>query len=69
MDRLSRIVDELLLLSRAGEHELPAEQIDLGEAARGACERWHKAAAERGVDLDCETGRGSGLRRGRAGRL
>ena len=54
VDRLSRIVDELLLLSRSGEHELPAGQIDLGEAAQGAYERWGKAAAERGVELACE---------------
>ena len=30
IDRLSLIVDELLVLSRAGEHELPAERVELG---------------------------------------
>ncbi len=40
IDRLSLIVDELLILSRAGEHELPGERIDLREAARRAAERW-----------------------------
>ena len=61
VDRLARIVDELLLLSRAGEHELPAERIDVADAARGACERWRKAAAERGVDLSCDTGPDAGF--------
>jgi signal transduction histidine kinase len=56
VDRLSRIVDELLILSRAGEHELPAEEIQLADAARRGCERWRKTAAERGIELACETG-------------
>jgi two-component system, OmpR family, sensor kinase len=60
VDRLSRIVDELLLLSRAGEHELPAERIELGEAGRRACERWRKAAADRGVELACRAAAGTG---------
>jgi signal transduction histidine kinase len=61
IDRLSHVVDELLILSRAGEHELPAEEIDLAAAGRRGCERWRKAAAEREVGLDCraETGAGS----------
>ncbi len=33
IDRLSQIVDELLILSRAGEHELPGERVELAEAA------------------------------------
>ncbi len=52
IDRLSQIVDELLILSRAGEHELPGERIDLGEAAGRAAERWRDAARERGIALD-----------------
>jgi two-component system, OmpR family, sensor kinase len=51
IDRLSLIVDELLVLSRAGEHELPGEQVDLAEAARRAAERWEVAAAEQRIDL------------------
>jgi len=51
IDRLSQIVDELLILSRAGEHELPGERVDLGEAARRAAERWRRSAAERRIDL------------------
>jgi signal transduction histidine kinase len=54
IDRLSAIVDELLILSRAGEHELPGERLDLGEAARRAAERWRAAAADRGISLALE---------------
>jgi signal transduction histidine kinase len=52
IDRLSLIVDELLLLSRAGEHELPGERIDLAAAARRAAERWRGNAAEQGIELE-----------------
>ncbi|HEX5592998.1 MAG TPA: ATP-binding protein [Solirubrobacterales bacterium] len=51
IDRLSLIVDELLILSRAGEHELPGERIDLRAAVRRAAERWRAAAAERGIEI------------------
>ncbi len=69
IDRLSLIVDELLILSRAGEHELPGERLDLGAAARRAIERWQASAAERGIELEPHDGRrraGPGLVR-RAG--
>ena len=52
LDRLSLIVEELLILSRAGEHELPGERIDLGEAARRAASRWSAAAADRGIEME-----------------
>ncbi|HEU4737896.1 MAG TPA: HAMP domain-containing sensor histidine kinase [Solirubrobacterales bacterium] len=55
IDRLALIVDELLVLSRAGEHELPGERLDLAEAARRAVERWQAAAAERRIDLVAAT--------------
>ncbi len=55
IDRLSLIVDELLILSRAGEHELPGERIDLDEAAERAAERWRRAAAERDIEIEVET--------------
>lgn len=58
IDRLSLIVDELLILSRAGEHELPGERVDLGEAARRAAERWSGAARERGIALETRAGDG-----------
>jgi two-component system, OmpR family, sensor kinase len=57
IDRLSAIVDELLILSRAGERELPGEPVDLRRAARRAAERWRAAAAERGIELAVEDGR------------
>lgn len=52
IDRLSLIVDELLILSRAGEHELPGERIDLAGAARRAAERWRGTATERRIELE-----------------
>lgn len=58
IDRLSLIVDELLILSRAGEHELPGERIDLRAAAERAASRWRAAAAERGIELEIATGEG-----------
>ena len=51
IDRLALIVDELLVLSRAGEHELPAESVDLRDAATRATERLRGTAAERSVEL------------------
>jgi two-component system, OmpR family, sensor kinase len=58
IDRLSQIVDELLVLSRAGEHELPGERILLGEAIRQAAERWQPAAAERELEIRVSGGDG-----------
>jgi signal transduction histidine kinase len=52
IDRLSLIVEELLVLSRVGEHELPGERIDLNEAARRAAERWRHAAEERSIAIE-----------------
>ncbi len=60
IDRLSQMVDELLVLSLAGEHELPAEPVDLAEAANAAVERWRRNAAEAGIALEREE-RGGGL--------
>ena len=51
IDRLSLIVDELLILSRAGEHELPGERLDLNAAVERAAERWRATAADRGIEL------------------
>jgi signal transduction histidine kinase len=56
IDRLSLIVEELLVLSRAGEHELPAEEVDLGTAAERAAERWRHTAEERAVELEVRGG-------------
>ncbi len=52
IDRLSSIVDELLILSRAGEHELPGEELDLAAASHRAGERWRATAAEREIELE-----------------
>jgi signal transduction histidine kinase len=51
IDRLSQIVDELLVLSRAGERELPGELVDLRDASVRAVERWRDTAARRGIGL------------------
>jgi two-component system, OmpR family, sensor kinase len=52
VDRLSEMVDELLILSRAGEHDRPGEPVDLADFARRARARWRAAAAQRGVELE-----------------
>jgi len=52
VDRLAGIVEELLVLSRAGERELPGERLALGEVIERALERWSAAAADRGIALD-----------------
>jgi len=58
IDRLALIVDELLILSRAGEHELPGERLDLRTAVERAASRWRAAAAERGIELEIAIGEG-----------
>jgi signal transduction histidine kinase len=51
IDRLSLIVDELLILSRAGEHETPAESVDLGLAVKRSAERFAGTAAGSSIEL------------------
>lgn len=51
VDRLSKMVDELLVLSRAGERDAPGESIDLEELAGEACDRWVAAAGSRSIVL------------------
>ncbi len=51
VDRLAQMVDELLVLSRAGEHEQPGTQVDLAEAADRAVSRWQRAADDAGISL------------------
>jgi len=52
VDRLSQMVDELLVLSRAGERgSAAAEVIPLGAASDRALERWRAAAEEHGIEL------------------
>ena len=52
VDRLSEMVDELLVLSRAGERpSAAAEIVALAHAADRAVERWRATAEESGVTL------------------
>lgn len=53
VDRLSAMVEELLVLSRAGEADAlaEAETVDLGVAADAARRRWEGPARDGGVDL------------------
>ncbi len=60
VDRLSAIVEELLLLSSAGERSVSPEWIDLTEAARDARMRWRGLADERGIALDVRAGPSAG---------
>ena len=60
VDRLTAIVEELLLLSSAGERSAHPEWIDLAEAARDARLRWRGLADERGIALDVRAGAGAG---------
>jgi signal transduction histidine kinase len=50
VDRLSEIVDRLLVMSREIEQGVPT-QVDLGEAVRRAVERWHERAERRDASL------------------
>jgi signal transduction histidine kinase len=49
VDRLSAMVSELLLLSQAGEVDAPAEEIDLGAAAREAAARFTQRTSSAGT--------------------
>jgi signal transduction histidine kinase len=51
VDRLAQIIEELLVLSRAGQHGEQAELIDLNTVAAEAGERWQATADERGIEL------------------
>lgn len=51
VDRLAGIVEELLLLSRAGEREQPGEAVMLDEVAADAVNRWRGSAEERPILL------------------
>jgi signal transduction histidine kinase len=51
VDRLSQVVDELLLLSAAGERDAPPADVRLSDVASEACARFAAAAAEQDVTL------------------
>ncbi len=52
VDRLAQMVDELIVLSRAGERELPGDRLDLDTTVQLALRRWSAAAAKRGITLE-----------------
>jgi signal transduction histidine kinase len=52
VDRLAHTVDELLLLSRAGERPLVGSTVDLADIAASGVERWRTTALEHGVSLE-----------------
>jgi signal transduction histidine kinase len=52
VQRLTRIVDGLLTLSRVGADEPERRPIDVGAVIEGRCEAWAALAAERQVDLN-----------------
>ena len=56
VDRLSGIVDELLILSRAGERGSPVEEFDVAGATERIADRLSKTAADAGVTLTVTRG-------------
>jgi two-component system, OmpR family, sensor kinase len=57
VDRLAAIVDELLVLSRAGDRELQGEAVELSDAVARAVERWRTTADARGIALEARCDR------------
>lgn len=51
LDRMSHTIDDLLVLSRTGERDVPGEAVDLGDAVVDARRRWERAAAAREITL------------------
>ena len=51
LDRLSRLVDDLLELARASATEATGKPVDLAAAAREAVERWRRPAEHAGKEL------------------
>jgi signal transduction histidine kinase len=52
VDRLVQIVNEMLVLSRAGERDAPGESVDLREQAALLADRWRARAHESGLRLE-----------------
>jgi signal transduction histidine kinase len=52
VDRLAATVEELLVLSRAGEHRAEGAWIDLGDLVTATVERWQARARERTMALE-----------------
>lgn len=51
VDRLAHTVDELLVLSGAGERQTGGTALDLEDAARSTVRRWQPAAKAQGIEL------------------
>jgi signal transduction histidine kinase len=60
VDRLSHTVDELLVLSSAGERRLSGNVLDLAEVSAAAVARWEAQAGEHGIELQFRRETGSG---------
>jgi signal transduction histidine kinase len=54
VDRLSRTVDELIVLSRAGERQLTGASVELLDLADSARERWQASADGHGIRLELQ---------------
>jgi two-component system, OmpR family, sensor kinase len=52
VDRLAATVNELLVLSRAGERGVEGAWVDLHDVAAVTTERWRRHARERGITLE-----------------
>lgn len=52
VDRLSGTVNELLLLSGAGERQVAPSDVELGTLSASAAERWRSPAADKGIALE-----------------
>jgi signal transduction histidine kinase len=55
VDRLGRLIDDLLRLARASTHEPTGRELDLADHVRDAGERWSVRAAEAGHRLETRT--------------
>ena len=67
VDRLAQIVEELLVLSRAGERELPGESLDLRDVSESALDALagsrRRARDRAGARWSCTSGGGCGAPR------
>ena len=55
LDRMSHTIDDLLVLSRTGERELPGEAVPLADAVTQARQRWERTARSAQIGLSTVT--------------
>jgi signal transduction histidine kinase len=55
VDRLGRLVEQLLALARAEDGPTTPEPVDLAERVRERCDLWTAVAAERDISITCDT--------------